>query len=160
MTNVILSRFNDWVKDNRLTINETKTKVLSFDKKSDITLSSIYLNDVLLDYVDSYKLVGITLDSKLTFKIHCSELSKKLRYCVYGLSKIKNLMPTTAKKLAYNGLFESLLTYNCDIWGFTNKNIINPLFCNYVTGFQIIDKTDFAPPSIPFPPFPLPFPSS
>ena len=29
-----------------------------------------------------------------------------------------------AKKLAYTGLFKSIMTYYCDIWGFTNKATI------------------------------------
>ena len=33
-------------------------------------------------------LVGIHLDRRLNYKVHCSELAKKLRYCLHGLAKI------------------------------------------------------------------------
>ena len=75
----------DWCQFNKLDINWSKTFFMFITNKrvklpTEITVGSKLVNDksenIKVSVVDSFKLLGVTLDNKLNFVEHCSNLKK------------------------------------------------------------------------------------
>jgi hypothetical protein len=102
---VLLSNFKkeilllfDWCSFNRIDINYDKTYIMFIHNKRNIKLPKTIEcgHGIIIDVVDEFKLLGVTIDSKLTFGKHianvCMSINRKL-YCLKRLfflsSKIK-----------------------------------------------------------------------
>ena len=71
-SNVINSELKlvtDWLRANKLSLNESKTKLLLFRpiNKLNLTLSNIKLNGHLLTLAKSFKYLGIEIDKTLSY---------------------------------------------------------------------------------------------
>ena len=80
-------------------------------------LTKIKINNTIIDEVDNYKLLGITIDRKLAWSTHINTITNSLKYTIYILNRIKNYTPTNTMLLIYNALFQSKLTFGLPIWG-------------------------------------------
>ena len=123
-----LEKVTEWVNNNKLKLNVNKTKIMTFG--TDITtnnLTVIKMDDTTLENVETYKLLGLTIDSNLTWKHHIDFIHKKLKYVYYTINKVKNCMPLKSKLLLYNALFESNMAFGIPIWGGVSKNKLKPI---------------------------------
>ena len=81
--NNVLKGLEKWLKLNKLFINCSKSKVMHLGAARE-GISPIYMNGVNLEYVDSFKYLGVVVDERLTFKNHYNELlnnvSRKVQY--------------------------------------------------------------------------------
>ena len=72
-----LARLSHWLEDNYLTINATKTQAMIVGKSNynyELTLKS---NNILT--IDELKLLGVTIDNKLTFSSNIKLVLSKIR---------------------------------------------------------------------------------
>ena len=124
-----LKNVYNWLVDNKLTLNISKSKYMIISKTKKIFESDfqIKLNGKKLERCSEYKYLGVYIDEKINWKKHvqyiCDKLSKvcgyfaKLRYCAG---------PKTIKMI-YNALVFSHLKY-CNIaWGSASPTILTPL---------------------------------
>ena len=119
-TNNAMATLDNYLSTNKLTINCTKTKFMLFHTNKNI---NVQINNTIIEQVHTFKLVGITLDSKLTWNSHIDELMKKLSAVTALLARAKHDLPQELKLLLYNGLFKAFLTYGLAIWGNGSKFI-------------------------------------
>jgi hypothetical protein len=118
---VVLTKIQGWATEVGLTFSISKTKAIIFTR-SKIDLSSIpplKLYDSDISYVTSIKYLGITLDSKATFKLH---IQNKFKEAKMKLIQIRN---ATGKEWGpnpymmrwlYTGVVRPAITYGCMIW--------------------------------------------
>ena len=118
----------DWLVDNKLTLNISKSKYMLISKTKKIFQSDfqIKLDGKTLERCSEYKYLGVFIDEKLNWKRHiqylCDKLSKvcgyfaKLRYCA-GLKTIK---------MIYNALVFSHLKHCNIVWGNATKTVMKP----------------------------------
>ncbi len=66
-----------WSTHNRLDINWAKTFLMVVTNKRIKIALSFLLNNIEIKYVEEFKLLGVTIDSKLNFNKH---ISKDLTY--------------------------------------------------------------------------------
>ena len=85
------------------------------------------MDNTPLENVETYKLLGLTIDSNLTWKHHIDLIHKKLKYVYYTINKVKNCMPLKSKLLLYNALFESNMAFGIPIWGGVSKSKLKPI---------------------------------
>ncbi len=116
-----LEKIADYFKANKLSLNATKSTYIIIPPKRQ---SHDNLNDQHLQIGNHYlkrskevKFLGILLDENLTFKTHINQLKNKAKKGLAALSSVKYLLPYSAKKLIYYGLFHSHLSYCPLIWG-------------------------------------------
>jgi hypothetical protein len=64
------------------------------------------------------KLLGVTFDDKLNFRVHISEICKKASKKVGVLARLKNLIPVDAKLQLYESAILPNLTYCHMVWHF------------------------------------------
>ena len=81
-----------------MVLNESKTKIMlvagkRLDKKMNSTSLTVHVNSVELEQVQSQKLLGVIIDSQLSFNEHTDNLCKKLTRRIAVLKKIKRYLP-------------------------------------------------------------------
>lgn len=149
--NIIQSELNiisRWCHDNGLVINAAKTKLMhiklpsvpscvinikfhNYDCLHKNKSTSALLDDkcdTLTESVNTYKYLGVMVDSNFSWKIHIQNLNKKLRSAGYAIFHLGNYAPLDVTKQAYFSLAESYIRHGITAFGNTSH-------------FKIIQKT-------------------
>lgn len=103
----ILKEATTWFNMNRLILNKAKTTVLPLTSKRITTPAN----------AGSVKLLGITIDTRLTWRDHVGELSGKLSTALYAIRRIRGLTNRDTATIVYHALFHSRMVYGIEIWG-------------------------------------------
>ena len=123
-----LNLLSEWVKNNKLKLNLSKTKIITLGYDNHInTLSKIKMNNIEIENIEQYKLLGLTIDKDLSWKTHLELLHKKLSYVYYTINKVKYTIPLESKLLLYNALFDSIISFGIPIWGGVSNTRLKPL---------------------------------
>lgn len=126
--NTCLNKLNAWCKFNRIEINLSKTKYMIFNGKKSQNAQAIHINHTPIEQVPFFKFLGITIDEKLKWSEHTKSVKIKLAQGLHALNSIQNKSNTNIRKMIYNSLVHSHLTYGTLIWGNTYKKYTNPIF--------------------------------
>ena len=73
-----------------------------------------------------YKFLGVTIDNRLTWKLHITILASQLSRILAVIYKLRNKIDKQSLLLLYNSLFHLRLTY-CTSWGSTYKHTLNKI---------------------------------
>ncbi len=101
----------DWLCANRLSLNVAKTEFIIF-RPPRVNLEDrivLKLNRTKIYESTKIKYLGLILDSRLSWKFHISELSKKLSRSVGMLYKIRDFTPKKVLVSLYHSIFKSNL---------------------------------------------------
>lgn len=122
-------RAYDWFSSNKLACNPDKTQHLTMSLKQDTNMESV-------------KLLGIHIDSKLNWSIHIDSVCKKISRVSYLLWKLKDFVSKDYLRLAYYGLFQSHILYGLLAWGHSthvsNVLIIQKKAIRNIAGAQLL----------------------
>ena len=108
-----------WFTQNRLKINPTKTDMilLKSSRKNINCNFTVPFGNSSISPVQSAKILGITLDSSLTWEDHVSVIVKRC-YCVLiGLAGVQRRIPRETKRLLIEALVFPHLRYCISVWG-------------------------------------------
>ena len=99
-----INKIADWTSENRMVLNATKTKSLlvtgkRLEKKALDKDLKISCNGTEIEQVTSQKLLGVKLDSHLSFTEHIDGVCKKVSQRIAVLKKIKRNLPLAERKL-------------------------------------------------------------
>lgn len=94
-----------WFSANKLKLNMDKTRDITF------TASKVSCN------VDNVKLLGIYLDTRLTWATHIDRLCSKLARQVFFLRQLRSCVHTSTLKMLYFSLVHCHLSYGVALWG-------------------------------------------
>lgn len=106
MTASAMTASINWFNTNCLKLNTEKTEHLLF--------STSKQND---NGPDSVKLLGINLDSKLTWEQHTNLLCNRLARVIFLLQKLRTCISHNYLLMTYHSLFYSHLNYGIILWG-------------------------------------------
>ena len=76
----------------------------------------------------SEKLLGVRIDTNLTFDDRIDELSKKVAQRIGVLMSIKRNLPIKERKLFYNSMIKSIMLYGSTVWGSCSNESIDKIF--------------------------------
>ena len=116
---------------NKIIVNETKTKAMSFGATGQI---KVYYNEKMIMQVDEYKYLGTIIRSTkrrnqdLFFR-NFSFVGDKARKAIFGLQeKLKCIkaLPTEIRFDIFDTMIRPIITYTSDVWGL-NKSGLNDL---------------------------------
>src|SRR5678815_5408213 len=79
-----LTRIMKWIDANKLSLNLSKSSYIIFSNKQ-INDLNIKINNIELNRATNAKILGITIDEKLTFKDHINNLVSRLSRYMYML---------------------------------------------------------------------------
>uniref|UniRef100_A0A1B6MQ42 Reverse transcriptase domain-containing protein n=1 Tax=Graphocephala atropunctata TaxID=36148 RepID=A0A1B6MQ42_9HEMI len=102
--NYMKERSDLWCAANGLKVNEDKTEHIIFSLRNHSVNKTV-------------KLLGINLDSKLTWKHHTDVLCTRLSRVIFLLKKLKTCTSSTLITKAYFALFHAHLLYGTLLWG-------------------------------------------
>ena len=95
------------------------------------------------------KLLGVLLDSSLSWKPHITELSKKLSRTVGLFYKIRHYAPLETLKLLYYGIFFPFIPHGVHVWGLTYPTHLNKAFILQKKIIKCMTFNDIMVPSSP-----------
>ena len=72
-------------------------------------------NNCVVTPVKTHKLLGLHVDSNLSWTVHVTKLCSKLRSRISLFNQVKRLMPLHARKLYFTGMVEPTIDYGCMI---------------------------------------------
>ena len=109
---------SQWSSDNNMQLNGSKTKemIIQFSKKPS-TLPPLLINEVQIEVVKTFKLLGVIINSTLTWQDHVDYISSKVGKRLYFIRMLKRagVSPTDIVAV-YVSLVRSVLEYGCEVW--------------------------------------------
>ena len=114
------------LKANKISLNASKTELIIFrhpNKEPKYELK-VKIDGKRLFPTKYVKYLGILRDSYLNWNYHTDILASKLSRAIGMLSQIRHYVPKGTLHEIYYGIFSSILTYSCQVWGqIQNKHI-------------------------------------
>ena len=93
----------EWFNANGFVLNESKTESITFKIKAEES--------------QNFKMLGVYLDSKLSWAKHIDYVCNKLSRVLYMLRHLKLIVPYNYLRVAYFAYFQSIMKYGLIIWG-------------------------------------------
>ena len=93
----------EWFRDNYMTLNASKCHLLVSGFKDELMYATV--GGSLIWEELSAKLLGIIIDSSLTFDNHVKTICKKASQKLTGISRMSNFMSETTKKFFDSNIF-------------------------------------------------------
>ena len=112
-----LDKVSAWSSKNKLTINESKTKIMAFAsaiRLKNLPKPKIKLNGEVLKAVGTYKYLGVILDEELKFSQHVKSVINSVRFKSNLLYRTCKMMPSEALIRVYKSHVLPGIDY-CDI---------------------------------------------
>ena len=96
------------------------------NKKNHTYIHNVLLGGTNLEQIKNTKLLGITIDDKLTFSKHIKKVTAKVSFVCHIISKLYFLPKEVLKKIYY-AYANSIITYGIGIYGNAYKCHISKL---------------------------------
>ena len=119
--NVELNFILEWLNVNKLSLNASKPKFMSFhypQRKVDNLSLDLTINSTSIERVSEFIFLGLTLDECLNWKPHVQKISNKISRIIGVLCRLKNYLPKHILRTIYNSLILPHLQYAVLTWGF------------------------------------------
>ena len=94
-------------------------------------LLTFTINNEVIERTDSFKYLGVTVNSIMSWSDHVDSIIKKINQRIGLITRIKHLIPITTRLTLYNSLIMPLFDYG-DIWG----DKVNITLMNHLQVFQ------------------------
>ena len=116
--NADLARLHDWFTLNGLELNVFKTAAVSFSSSGESMLGLLRFGGAQLQFVESTKFLGLTLDRALRWSSHVYQLLSRLGKAHYVVRAVARELGETSAVTVYHAYFSSVLKYAIAFWGF------------------------------------------
>ena len=122
----------NWASEQELQFSSKKTEILLFTHKRNSDLGSLSLNGTKLELSKEARLLGVTLDSKVTWKPHITRITRKattaLMRCRQIVAKTWGIKPSMMKWI-YTAMIRPIMSYACVSWagGLNKKYLVRKL---------------------------------
>jgi len=100
-----------------------------------------------IEYVKSFKYLGIIVDNNLNWREHTNSLKIYLRTVIRKLFHLKKVCSSKMLKMIYYGLFHSKINYGIVCWGSSYTNKIRPLLLLQKCAVRMINFASVGTPS-------------
>ena len=125
--NLIMETIEVWTTKKHFTISPTKTYATIFTRHNIPNYENLQLSSYVIPYKKEIKYLGITMDQKLTWKSHISNLIAKAE-------KSLNLLRLTTRRywgadittslLMYRATIRSIIDYGCIFYGAASDSLL------------------------------------
>ena len=115
-----LSKLYDWLCLNKLTVNESKTKYMTFSisgrTNNPPSHLNITLNNTIIERVQNYKFLGMTINENLNWKNHMLELHSKIQRNLGIVRKTARFLNRHSLIQLYHSLIMSHIRKGIIVW--------------------------------------------
>lgn len=154
-----MALLRSWCVKNCMEVNVSKTKYINFDsvgftfqsqiKYHDLNCNAAICNCQVIEKVSSFKYLGVTLDEKMSWDIHITELHRKIRCSIRTFYFLRNFCNAALLRTLYFALVNSKLQYGITCWGSSYKYLIDRLRVTQNFFIRIILKQHMRESSAP-----------
>ena len=122
----------NWASVQELQFSSKKTKIVLCTHKRNPHLGSLSMNGCKLELSQEARLLGVTLDSKLTWKPRITRINRKattaLMQCGQIVGKAWGIKPSMIKWI-YTAMIHPIMSYACVSWagGLSGKYLVRKL---------------------------------
>lgn len=114
----LMSEINAWARDNKLFINHAKTGAVLFSNRNSPNREMQLPGDLCIR--EAVRVLGVIIDSGLTWVHHISELCSRLTRVIYALRCLSKFCCAEILRTVYFANFQSLIDYGLMHWGQTS----------------------------------------
>ena len=132
------SQLSLWFENNNMKMNEDKSHLLVFGSNGEDV--SVNISGSLIQESDEEKLLGLTLDRRLNFKNHVSNLCKKASQKLHALARVSKYMEKSKLELTMTSFVMSHFSYCPLVWMFHDRKIYNKINKIHERALRIIHK--------------------
>ena len=122
-----LSQVNAWADKWHISLNSTKTKVLSVNRYKNSEVTPITMSGETLQESTSFRLVGLTISKDLTWNKYITAIAKKASMKVGTLYRAKGYLSQECILHLYKSLIRPSMEYCCHIWAGAPPTVLNLL---------------------------------
>lgn len=126
-TNHNLQNISTWLQKNNLIPNTKKTEAMVLATKKPTSSVEIYLNNDKLNVTDTFRYLGVTVDSRLTWEPHITELIKRVSPKLALLGRLAGFLELKILLRIYKQTILPVIDYGCIIWHESNKSLSDKL---------------------------------
>lgn len=128
MLNSDLSKINNWASNWSVTFNPNKTEHMIISRKIIQPFHpSLYMNDVLIQEVETHKHLGVTFSSDFSWKQHIDNITKKANQRLSILRTLKYRLDRKSLELMYLTFIRPILEYADIVWGNITADLANKI---------------------------------
>ena len=126
-----------WFENNYMKSNDDKCKLITTKENTSVKIG----NDIIKSS-NSVKLLGITIDNKLNFKEHLTNICKKVSNKLHGLARLSNYMSTHKLRIIMKAFIESQFQYCPLLWMFHSRTLNNRINKLHERALRLVYKDD------------------
>ena len=108
-----------WFTQNRLKINPSKTEicVMKSRRQTASTDFSLSVGDDEISPSSSVKILGVTIDSHLSWDLHVGKVVRRCNVILIGLARMRHRLPKCTRKILVQALVFPHIRYCLTVWG-------------------------------------------
>ena len=117
-----------WCVNNNMVLNPNKTTCMLIGTKNRLRKTQnldLKTSDSKIENVRSQKLLGVYIDSTLSWKIHVDKTCAKLSTKLHLLKRIKCFLTPEMQQTFYNSYITPYFDYGCVTWSQCNSTCIS-----------------------------------
>ena len=125
-----MKQVNEWLKNNKLSLNVSKTNYMIMSgksKKINENDCEIMIDNYTLKCVDRINFLGLILDNKFTWKYHIDHIYKKVCRTIGLITKARIILDIDSIVMLYNAIVKPYFIYCNIIWGNTFTTYLKKL---------------------------------
>ena len=132
------SQMNNWCPQNKLTVNAKKSKaMLITTKKFSGPLLPVQMGGKYLDFKTSKKVLGVTIDNRMSWKVHSDKVAKSISSKVCMLIRLKYLPSQVLEDIYYKTIIPAAI-FCISVWGNCSKTTLSKIERKHIRGAKII----------------------
>ena len=111
-----LRRLDAWAESWQMVFKPSKCFVMNITNKKNISHFTYTIKDSPLTVTPTHTYLGLEIDSKLTWSIHCDQVKKKASQSLGLVQRTLHAAPRGVKEMAYKALVQPKLEYASTAW--------------------------------------------
>ena len=102
--NIEMRNILSWIRANKLSLNIQKTKYMLFSKSINSLPANIIFENTPLECVSFNTFLGVTVDQKLSWRIHIDNICKIISRNIGIIYKVKTCLPLNSLVMLYSSM--------------------------------------------------------
>ena len=114
--NTDLEKMRTWADTWKVTFEPSKCKVMTISRKRNPTRLDLQFGSTTLTEVNELEILGVTIDSKLTWKKHVSNIASRAGQKLGALRRVANKLDKRGRATVYKAQVRSVMEYASLAW--------------------------------------------
>ena len=135
----------EWCHENCMVLNPSKTESMVITSRQKHQLNPLVLNisvgEIPIPQVNEHRLLGVIIDSSLSWQPHINFICKVISRNLFLLSKLKYYLDVDARHLFFTAHIRSHIDYASTLWDGASENVLKRLNSLYRRAPKLILPT-------------------